>query len=60
MVDANFIKKAFLEGTVIVGLVAFGLLSYFSNDTDNAAWAFGLAAGYAFKNGANGLKSDKK
>ena len=60
MVDENFIKKACLEATVIVGLVVFGLLSYTKGDTTNAAWAFGLAGGYVFKNGVTSSKSDKK
>ena len=44
-------KKAVLEGVVISGLVIAGLLSLFRSDATNAAWALGLAGGYAFKNG---------
>ena len=46
-------KRAVLEGIVISGLVVAGLLSLAKNDMTNAAWALGLAGGYAFKNGVH-------
>lgn len=44
-------KKAILEAIVIGGLVGFGFLSAWRGDMTNAAWSFGLAGGYVFKNG---------
>ena len=44
-------KKFCLETIVITGLVFFGGFCAYKNDMTNAAWAFGLAGGYVFKNG---------
>ena len=44
-------KKACLEILVIGGLVGYGFFSAFQKDMTNAAWSFGLAGGYVFKNG---------
>jgi hypothetical protein len=44
-------KKAILEGIVISGLIAVGIISFIRGDYTNGAWALGLAGGYAFKNG---------